>query len=118
MQTTLPREVTLGHVLPPRPEPPLPKLSELGIDLLEITPFQRIITLATPFLCIALYFCFVSLHNWPFAVIALMYLSFSTYGSISRDLVHRTLGLHWPRLAKRLDPYFEKLDIKPIKIWF
>jgi beta-carotene hydroxylase len=33
------------------------------------------------------------LRIWPLAVLTLMYLSFVTYGSISHDLVHRTLGL-------------------------
>lgn len=25
---------------------------------------------------------------------------------------------NWPQLAKRLDPYFEAMGIKPIKLWF
>jgi beta-carotene hydroxylase len=25
---------------------------------------------------------------------------------------------NWPRLAKRLDPYFEAMGITPIKLWF
>jgi beta-carotene hydroxylase len=78
------------------PEASPPKLSELGLDLLQITPVQRTVTLAVPFLCVVLYFVFASLHYWPAAVFALMYLSFSTYGSISHDLVHRTLGLSKP----------------------
>jgi beta-carotene hydroxylase len=74
-------------------DPPLPSLNDLGADLLHITPFQRISTLAVPFLCVALYLTLAFLRLWPLAVLALMYLSFATYGSISHDLVHRTLGL-------------------------
>jgi beta-carotene hydroxylase len=74
----------------------LPKLSDLGLDLLYITPLQRSVTLAVPFLCVVLYFVFAFLQYWPVAVVSLMYLSFSTYGSISHDLVHRTLGLSKP----------------------
>jgi beta-carotene hydroxylase len=74
-------------------DPPLPSLAELGLDLLHISPFQRIISLIIPFLCVAAYIFFASLRLWPLAVLMLMYLSFVTYGSISHDLVHRTLGL-------------------------
>ena len=77
--------------------PPLPSLADLGLDLLRITPFQRLSTLLIPFACVGLYVAFASLRLWPPAVLALMYLSFATYGSISHDLVHRTLGL--PRRA-------------------
>lgn len=73
--------------------PPLPTLAELGVDLLRINRLQRILTLATPFACVALYITFASLRLWPLAVLTLMYLSFVTYGSISHDLVHGTLGL-------------------------
>jgi beta-carotene hydroxylase len=93
MQTTRP-DIDLVVPAPPlSAEPDLPKLSELGLDLLSITPFQRLVTLAAPFLYVALYFFFAWLNHWPAAVFALMCLSFITYGSISHDLVHRTLGL-------------------------
>jgi beta-carotene hydroxylase len=71
----------------------MPALAELGVDLLRITPLQRVVTLATPFLCVAVYIVTASLQLWPLAVLSLVYLSFVTYGSISHDLVHRTLGL-------------------------
>ncbi len=71
----------------------LPKLSDLGPDLLRITAFQRITTLAMPFMCVFLYFAFAVLSYWPLAVLTLMYLSFITYGSISHDLLHQNLGL-------------------------
>jgi beta-carotene hydroxylase len=80
------------HAPHPNP-PPLPSLTDLGPDLLRITPFQRITTLLTPFVCVGAYLAFAHLRLWPLAVLTLMYLSFVTYGSISHDLVHRTLGL-------------------------
>jgi beta-carotene hydroxylase len=83
-------------------EPPaLPRLSELGLDLLTISPLRRVITLATPFLCVLLFFVFAALEFWPLAVLSLVYLSFCTYGSISHDLVHRTL-----RLSRRMNDLF------------
>ena len=71
----------------------MPSLDDLGPDLLHITPLQRAVTLFIPFACVAVYVVFASLRLWPLAVLTLMYLSFATYGSISHDLVHRTLGL-------------------------
>lgn len=71
----------------------MPPLPDLGLDLLRISSFRRAITLLTPFACVALYATFASFRLWPFAVLSLVYLSFVTYGSISHDLVHRTLGL-------------------------
>jgi beta-carotene hydroxylase len=84
-------EATLND--PPPISPPLPSLADLGLDLLRINPFQRITTLLAPFACVAAYLAFAWLRLWPLAVLALVYLSFVTYGSISHDLVHRTLGL-------------------------
>lgn len=71
----------------------LPTIDELGVDLLSVSPARRAITLAIPFACVAAYFVLASLGWWPLAVLALMYLSFVTYGSISHDPVHRTLSL-------------------------
>ena len=65
----------------------------MGLDLLRINRFQRVRSLVIPFACIALYLTFAFLHLWPLAVATLAYLSFATYGSISHDLVHRTLGI-------------------------
>jgi len=77
--------------------PPVPSLRELGDDLLQTTPLRRAVTLALPFLCTAAYFACAARGWWPPAVLAVMALSFFTYGSTSHDLVHRTLGLRrWP----------------------
>jgi beta-carotene hydroxylase len=73
--------------------PPLPSLAGLGVELLRISRLQRIFAIILPFACIALYIAFASMRWWPLAVVTLMYLSFATYGSISHDLVHGTLGL-------------------------
>lgn len=73
--------------------PPAPPLTELGVDLLSIGAVRRVVTVLTPFVCVAAYVAFAWLRWWPLAVATLMYLSFVTFGSISHDLVHRTLGL-------------------------
>jgi beta-carotene hydroxylase len=74
-------------------DPLVPPLRELGEDLLRTTPLRRAVTLALPFLCTAAYFAAAARGWWPPAVLAVMALSFFTYGSTSHDLVHRTLGL-------------------------
>jgi beta-carotene hydroxylase len=76
--------------------PVLPSIDELGVDLLKVSLFRRVVTLAIPFLCVAAYIVLAHWGWWPLAVLALMYLSFATYGSISHDLVHRTLSLPRP----------------------
>ena len=82
------------HHPPPTPiETALPTIEELGVDLLRVTALRRLITLATPFVCVAAYVVLAHFRLWPLAVLSLMYLSFVTYGSISHDLVHRTLLL-------------------------
>jgi beta-carotene hydroxylase len=74
-------------------DPLVPPLRELGEDLLKTTRLRRVVTLALPFLCTAAYFVFAARGLWPLAFLAVMALSFFTYGSTSHDLVHRTLGL-------------------------
>jgi beta-carotene hydroxylase len=73
--------------------PSLPTIDQLGRDLLYVRPWRCAASLVQPFVCIAVYATFAALGLWPLAVVTLMYLSFITYGSISHDLVHRTLGL-------------------------
>jgi beta-carotene hydroxylase len=80
---------------------PPPPLSELGTDLVRITPVRRVATLLTPFAIVAAYFTAAHYRIWPLAVLSLVYLSFCTYGSISHDLVHRTLGL-----PRRINDFF------------
>jgi beta-carotene hydroxylase len=73
----------------------LPTLSQLGGDLLRVTPLQLLITLALPFVAMGCYVLFAWWPCWPLAVASMMMLSFVTYGSTSHDLVHGTL--HLPR---------------------
>ncbi|MBX7105288.1 MAG: fatty acid desaturase [Gemmataceae bacterium] len=70
-----------------------PPLRELGLDLLNISRWQRATALALPFLFFVTYFAFAAVSWWVPAVLATMALSFVTYGSTSHDLVHRNLGL-------------------------
>ena len=70
----------------------IPSILEFA-DLTRITKFQRAVTLALPFVCVASYFFFAVLGWWILAVLSLMFLSFITYGSTSHDLVHGNLGL-------------------------
>lgn len=75
----------------------LPPLRELGPDLVRVTPGQRLRALALPFLWCGAYFGLAALGRWPLAFLAVVALSFVTYGSTSHDLVHHNLGL--PRVA-------------------
>lgn len=85
----------MSHDASPSPAAarPLPKLADLGLDLLHVGPARRALTLAVPFACSAAYFVFASRGWWWPAVLSLVYLTFITYASISHDLVHRNLGL-------------------------
>src|SRR5258708_17955873 len=71
----------------------LPDLSQLGSDLVAVSAARRIRSLSLPFLGFVAYLLSASSGCWPLAVLATMFMSFVTYGSISHDLVHRTLGL-------------------------
>jgi beta-carotene hydroxylase len=73
--------------------PPIPNLRELGADLLVVSLWQKLLTIAYPFLWFGAYFAFAVLGYWPLAVGSLVCLSFVTYGSTSHDLVHRNLAL-------------------------
>lgn len=74
--------------------PRQPPLSELGIDLLRVTRWQRVRALALPFIAFGAYWVFACSGLWIPAVASLVILSFVTYGSTSHDLVHGSLGLN------------------------
>ncbi|QOV87365.1 fatty acid desaturase [Humisphaera borealis] len=76
-----------------------PPIRELGTDLLRISPLRRAVALACPFLCFAAYFFFAAMGQPVLALLAVVVLSFLTYGSVSHDLVHANLGL--PRALNR-----------------
>lgn len=74
-------------------EPRLPSLDELGRDLLHVPVWRRVVSLATPFALVVLFFLLTA-HGWWLPALACpVALSFLTYGSTSHDLVHRNLRL-------------------------
>ena len=72
---------------------PMPTLTELGRDLLTVPRCRIAFSLALPFVLVAGYFLLASAGLWPLAVACVVALSFVTFGSVSHDLVHRSLGL-------------------------
>jgi beta-carotene hydroxylase len=71
----------------------VPRLDELGRDLLRIPVWRRLVSLAGPFVLAGAFFAFAAAGWWLAAVFCVVVLSFATYGSVSHDLVHRSLGL-------------------------
>jgi beta-carotene hydroxylase len=71
----------------------LPRIEDLGRDLLRVSDGQRVLSVARPLTCFGLYFVFAAWGWWVPAVLAVAGLMFITYVSTSHDLVHRTLGL-------------------------
>jgi len=74
----------------------LPTLSELGKDLVRVSKLQVCLSLLFPFILTAGFFIFCAAQLWLLAFLCPVLLSFYTYGSVSHDLVHRTLGLSKP----------------------
>lgn len=70
-----------------------PTLDTLGRDLLAVHVCRRVVSLATPFLLTIAFFLFAADGRWIASFVCTMLLTFLTYGSISHDLVHRTLRL-------------------------
>ena len=70
-----------------------PGIDELGVDLLSVGKWERLYSLALPFLLIAGFFVAGARGWWPVSIACAMAHSFFTYGSVSHDLVHRTLRL-------------------------
>ena len=71
----------------------LPSLDLPGRDLLVVPVWRRAVSLATPFLLPIAYFVCAGNGLWIASIGCTMLLTFVTYGSISHDLVHRTLRL-------------------------
>ena len=71
----------------------LPPLGELGLDLLRVSRLRVLLSLSLPFFWCGSYFVCAAWGWWAPAVFALVALSFVTYGSISHDLGHRSLGM-------------------------
>lgn len=72
---------------------PLPSLDELGRDLLHVSTVQKALALTLPYGLFAAYFILAAANIWWAAVLAVVLLSFFTYGSVSHDLVHRNMRL-------------------------
>ena len=71
----------------------LPSLEVLGRDLLQVSWQRRALFLASPFVLTAAFFLLALSGWWPVTLVCPVLLSFLTYGSISHDLVHRSLRL-------------------------
>jgi beta-carotene hydroxylase len=71
----------------------IPTLDELGRDLLQVSATRRAVSVVLPFILAILYFIFAAEGIWLAALACPVLLSFLTYGSVSHDLVHRTLRL-------------------------
>lgn len=76
------------------PLPPKPTIVELGVDLLDLSRINLILTIAQPLLFFILYFVFALNDYWLPAVLCTVGLSFTTYGSTSHDLVHENLKIN------------------------
>jgi beta-carotene hydroxylase len=74
----------------------LPGLDVLGRDLLVLRGWRRALSLVTPFLLVLAFFLFAWRGLWMASLACTVLLTFLTYGSISHDLVHGTLGLSRP----------------------
>lgn len=70
-----------------------PTLDDLGRDLLGVSRWRIAISLTLPPAFFVGIFIAADLELWPVAVLFVAVMSFFTYGSISHDLVHRSLGL-------------------------
>jgi len=70
----------------------IPKLEELGADLLTTTPRQRNIALARPFIGVALY-ALAAYFGWWWLMPIIVFLTFVAIVTVTHDVVHGCLGL-------------------------
>lgn len=89
----------------------IPPLSEIGLDLLDVTPLWRRAAIAAPFACTGLFFLLAWRGWWWLALPCLALHTFLTYASVSHDLVHGTLGLS-PRANDVLLALVELLGLR------
>jgi beta-carotene hydroxylase len=71
----------------------LPSHDHLGRDLIVVNEWRRAGSLATPFLLTIAFFLCAAKELWIGSIGCTMLLTFVTYGSLSHDLVHKTLRL-------------------------
>ena len=88
-----------------------PPIKDLGPDLLRISRSRRTVALAFPFVCFLAYFALAATGHPVLAVLAVVLLSFVTYGSVSHDLVHANLGLS-PTANRRLLSLLELIMLR------
>ncbi|CAA9442506.1 MAG: hypothetical protein AVDCRST_MAG64-4293, partial [uncultured Phycisphaerae bacterium] len=88
-----------------------PPIKDLGPDLLRISRPRRAVALAFPFVCFLAYFALAATGHPVLAVLAVVVLSFVTYGSVSHDLVHANLGLS-PTANRRLLSLLELIMLR------
>ncbi len=72
----------------------LPKLHEIGLDLIKLTILKKFWTIIKPFILFSLCFYFLFHRNWALAILIIIILQFVTYVSTSHDLVHNTLRIN------------------------
>lgn len=70
----------------------LPRLSELGTDLLSVSRSRRVFLLARPLAMVALYAGLAAAGWWPVAIAVVVAL-FPVMVAVIHDLLHRSLGL-------------------------
>jgi len=70
-----------------------PPLDVLGRDLLVLPRWRVALSLASPFALFGVFIVAAATEHWFLAAVSVAILSFVTYGSVSHDLVHRSLGL-------------------------
>lgn len=80
--------------LPDIHTPHRPTIVELGVDLLNLSRSNLLLTLGQPLLFFVLYFASAFQGYWVLAVVCTIGLSFTTYGSTSHDLVHENLKIN------------------------
>jgi len=88
-----------------------PSLERLGRDLLVVAWWRRALSLTAPFALALGYFVCAVDRRWAAAIACTMVLTFLTYGSVSHDLVHRTLRLP-PRVNDALLCAIELLSFR------
>lgn len=75
------------------PQIVLPTIKELGLDLLELSVFQKLWTILKPLVFAGLFFALATWEYWVLSILCAMLVVFHTYVSSSHDLVHNTLHL-------------------------
>lgn len=89
----------------------MPRLQELGRDLLHVSRWHVAVSIVRPAVCFALFWALSYNRQYLAAVVAVAALMFFTYTSTSHDLVHRTLHLP-PWINEPLLAVFEGIALR------